>query len=53
MSGSNIIRRKLWYQKPALTWVEALPVGNGRLGGMIFGDARQERIQLNEDTLWS
>ena len=53
MSDANSIRRRLWYQKPAMTWVEALPVGNGRLGGMVFGDPRQERIQLNEDTLWS
>ncbi|WP_256992249.1 glycoside hydrolase family 95 protein [Paenibacillus sp. XY044] len=44
---------KMWYRKPAKEWVEALPVGNGRLGGMVFGGAEQERIQLNEDTLWS
>ncbi len=43
----------LWYQQPAQQWVEALPVGNGRLGAMIFGGVQQERIQLNEDTLWS
>ncbi len=43
----------LWYRKPASTWTEALPVGNGRLGAMIFGDAQNERLQLNEDTLWS
>lgn len=43
----------LWYRQPAQKWVEALPVGNGRLGAMIFGGVQQERIQLNEDTLWS
>ncbi|MGO4541584.1 glycoside hydrolase family 95 protein [Paenibacillus sp. 2TAB19] len=44
---------KLWYRKPADEWVEALPVGNGRLGGMIYGGIKRERIALNEDTLWS
>ncbi len=44
---------KLWYRQPAAQWVEALPVGNGRLGGMVFGGIEQERIQLNEDTLWA
>src|ERR1051325_4091676 len=44
---------KLWYRRPAAQWVEALPVGNGRLGAMVFGGVEQERIQLNEDTLWS
>ncbi len=42
---------ELWYEAPAGPWVEALPVGNGRLGGMVFGRVAQERIQLNEDTL--
>ena len=45
-------RHVLWYKQPAADWVEALPVGNGRLGGMIFGGVTDERIQLNEDTLW-
>ncbi|WP_100405514.1 glycoside hydrolase family 95 protein [Bacillus solitudinis] len=44
---------KLMYDKPACSWTEALPIGNGRLGAMIFGGVEQERIQLNEDTLWS
>ncbi|MDQ6815466.1 MAG: glycoside hydrolase family 95 protein, partial [Bacteroidota bacterium] len=44
---------KLWYQQPAKTWTEALPVGNGRLGAMIFGREGEELIQLNESTLWS
>ena len=38
----------LWYTKPADQWVEALPIGNGRLGGMVFGRIDYERIQLNE-----
>ncbi|OQA40575.1 MAG: hypothetical protein BWY52_02836 [Chloroflexi bacterium ADurb.Bin325] len=43
----------LWYQQPARAWVEALPLGNGRLGAMVFGGLPDERLQLNEDTLWS
>src|SRR5687768_11252700 len=44
---------KLWYKQPATVWTEALPVGNGRLGAMIFGRVNEELIQLNESTLWS
>jgi alpha-L-fucosidase 2 len=44
---------KLWYQQPARNWNEALPVGNGRLGAMVFGRVDEELIQLNEETLWS
>lgn len=44
---------KLWYKKPARVWTEALPVGNGRLGAMVFGKVNEELIQLNESTLWS
>jgi len=43
----------LWYKTPASVWEEALPVGNGRLGAMVFGKYGEERIQLNEDTYWS
>ncbi|HUT11734.1 MAG TPA: glycoside hydrolase family 95 protein [Thermoguttaceae bacterium] len=43
----------LWYSKPATEWTEALPIGNGRLGAMVFGGIEQEHLQLNEDTLWS
>jgi alpha-L-fucosidase 2 len=43
----------LWYTQPATTWVQALPVGNGSLGGMIFGGVVQEHIQFNEATLWA
>ncbi|GHA27877.1 alpha/beta hydrolase [Salinimicrobium marinum] len=42
----------LWYESPAESWDHALPVGNGRLGAMVFGDPKNERIQLNEDSLW-
>lgn len=44
---------KLWYTRPAKAWVEALPIGNGRLGAMVFGNVEQETIQLNEHTVWS
>jgi alpha-L-fucosidase 2 len=43
----------LWYGRAATKWVEALPVGNGRLGAMVFGDVGVERLQINDDTLWS
>jgi len=43
----------LWYDKPAKDWNEALPIGNGRLGAMVFGGTVRERIQLNEESLWS
>jgi alpha-L-fucosidase 2 len=44
---------KLWYDKPAAKWTEALPVGNGRLGAMVFGTVETEQLQLNEDTIWA
>lgn len=43
----------LWYRKPAVKWTEALPLGNGRLGAMVFGSAPSERLQLNEGSLWA
>ncbi|TWU34586.1 hypothetical protein Q31b_55410 [Novipirellula aureliae] len=43
---------KLWYKQPATQWTEAMPIGNGRLGAMIFGGIQQEKLQINEDTLW-
>ena len=43
----------LWYRQPAQVWTEALPVGNGGLGAMVFGGVEQERLQVNEDTLWT
>lgn len=42
----------LWYDRPAADWNEALPVGNGRIGGMVFGNIGCEQIQVNEDTIW-
>ncbi|GAA2403071.1 glycoside hydrolase family 95 protein [Streptomyces glaucosporus] len=44
---------RLWYPRPADEWLRALPVGNGRLGAMVFGGTDTERLQLNEDTLWA
>ena len=44
---------RLWYKRPAANWNEALPVGNGRLGAMVFGGIEEERLQLNEETIWS
>ena len=44
---------KLWYKHPATNWNEALPVGNGSLGAMVFGGIQEERIQLNEETIWT
>ena len=43
----------LWYKAPASVWEEAMPIGNGRLGAMVFGKNSEERIQLNEETYWS
>ena len=44
---------KLWYKQPAVKWTEALPLGNGRIGAMVFGGVTEERIQFNEETLWT
>lgn len=49
--ANNIMR--LWYNKPAANWNEALPIGNGRLAAMVFGDVQNERLQLNEETIWA
>ena len=46
-------RDELWYHKPAEQWLEALPVGNGFLGGMVYGGTQMERIALSEATAWS
>ncbi|MDH3981764.1 MAG: glycoside hydrolase family 95 protein [Kiritimatiellaceae bacterium] len=43
----------LWYEKPAKKWVEAMPLGNGRMGAMVFGGIQKERLQLNEESLWA
>lgn len=47
------LEHRLWYQQPAAEWTDALPVGNGRLGAMVFGKVESERIQLNEESLWA
>ncbi len=44
---------RIWYRQPANTWFEALPIGNGRLGAMVFGGVVEERLQLNDDTVWA
>ncbi|TAM99404.1 MAG: glycoside hydrolase family 95 protein, partial [Chitinophagaceae bacterium] len=53
VSGRAQTLNKLWYREPAHEWVEALPIGNGRLGAVVFGDPDSENIQLNEYTLWA
>jgi alpha-L-fucosidase 2 len=52
-SAASDLSVMLWYKQPADKWTEALPIGNGRLGAMVFGRIVDERIQLNEDTIWS
>ena len=51
-SKKNTIYQTLWYDEAATVWEEALPLGNGRLGVMVFGDPKSDRIQLNDDSLW-
>ena len=46
-------QHRLWYNQPAQTWTQALPVGNGVIGGMVFGTPAVEHIQLNEETIWA
>ncbi|WP_209445770.1 glycosyl hydrolase family 95 catalytic domain-containing protein, partial [Paenibacillus etheri] len=54
LSAAPENKLSLWYRQPAIDWEsEALPIGNGHMGGMVFGGIEQERIQLNEKTLWS
>ncbi len=52
IQGAEEPEYALWYRQPANEWTEALPVGNGRLGAMVFGGISEERIQFNEETLW-
>lgn len=49
----NDNKHLLWYDKPATTWTEALPIGNSRLGAMVYGTPATERLQLNEETIWA
>lgn len=53
LTGQSNTNLKLWYDEPAEIWNEALPLGNGRLGAMVFGDPAVERLQLNEETIWA
>ena len=52
-SQSDSSGMRIWFNKPAANWNEALPVGNGRLGAMIFGGVEKERLELNESTVWT
>lgn len=52
-AGAQETNLKLWYNKPAKAWEEALPLGNGKTGAMVYGRVNRERIQLNDNTLWS
>jgi alpha-L-fucosidase 2 len=53
LQGEEAAQLKLWYDHPAQKWSEALPIGNGRLGAMVFGNPMKERLQLNELTVWA
>jgi alpha-L-fucosidase 2 len=52
-AGQDMQELKLWYNRPAENWNEALPLGNGRLGAMVFGNPEKEHLQLNEETVWA
>ena len=43
---------RLWYDHPASEWEEALPIGNGRIGAMVYGGTDRERLQVNEESIW-
>ena len=51
--GERGMGYRLWYPSPAEVWTEALPLGNGRLGAMVYGIPTAERVQLNEETIWA
>lgn len=51
-TAQNSENLKLWYDEPAKEWTEALPIGNGRIGAMVFGNPVQEEFQINEETVW-
>ncbi|ADY50882.1 Alpha-L-fucosidase [Pseudopedobacter saltans DSM 12145] len=53
VSQAQQSKNVLWYKQPAKEWTEALPIGNGKIGAMIFGGVAQDRIQFNEETLWT
>ena len=50
---TSVAAHRLWYDHPAQTWTQALPIGNGVMGAMVFGTPAVERIQLNEETIWA
>jgi alpha-L-fucosidase 2 len=52
LTGSGQSDLRLWYDSPATQWTQALPIGNGRIGAMVFGGVTEDRYQLNEDSLW-
>ena len=52
-SAARAEAHSLWYNDPATYWTEALPIGNGCLGAMVFGGVQAEHLQLNEESLWS
>ena len=52
-SPAQAQQHRLWYNRPAATWTQALPVGNGTMGAMVFGLPAVERVQLNEETIWA
>ncbi len=53
VNAQEVTRLKLWYSRPANQWTEALPIGNSRLGAMVYGGTVREEIQLNEETFWA
>jgi len=53
LAADDTTALSLWYNQPAKKWTEALPLGNGRMGAMVFGSAPKERLQLNEESLWA
>ena len=53
LSFSHVVAQQLWYDKPAATWTQALPLGNGTMGAMVYGTPAVEHLQLNEETLWA
>ena len=51
--ADELVSMELWCSRHAEKWVEAMPIGNGRLGAMVFGGIEAERLQINEETLWT
>ncbi|MDP3581292.1 MAG: glycoside hydrolase N-terminal domain-containing protein, partial [Ignavibacteria bacterium] len=53
LAAQHDINLRLWYDRPAANWNEALPIGNGKLAAMIFGEPAKEQLQLNEESVWA